>query len=374
MGSNFLVDRLESGWWGSPLSNTTKDATEITGAPEANAWLAWLRGEQRRPQTATARQPAGGQRQRPSRPSSSGFLACSAPAAAVGTCRLRRQQKYADRRKAWHERLEAMKRKAAEGAAAGAPPAAAPAARRLVSTHVSIPARRASSQAGTPGSSPKPPPVLGAGAPPPPPLPHSAAPPPPDVPAAWQGWQTAEAPASFGSCTREQLARFLEQAGWGGDGSTHDAGRCLSHEALAAAARDARPQWEVDRILLACSWPEEVLRVPRGCADAALLKAAWRRVSVGVHPDRNRAEGANDAMAVVVSRGRGRPCTMLPQRTLPPLPPPASLCRCPSMRPCTQRCAPPPHTHTPPPPPTRLSTHSPNHTPTHFHRPTLTRC
>ncbi len=39
-------------------------------------------------------------------------------------------------------------------------------------------------------------------------------------------------------------------------------------------------------MIVACTWPEEVLRVPRKCADAAALKAAYRRVSIAVHPDK----------------------------------------------------------------------------------------
>lgn len=47
-----------------------------------------------------------------------------------------------------------------------------------------------------------------------------------------------------------------------------------------------RGAWEVERVIVACTWPEEVLRVPRKCVDAALLKAAYRRVSMAVHPDK----------------------------------------------------------------------------------------
>lgn len=31
---------------------------------------------------------------------------------------------------------------------------------------------------------------------------------------------------------------------------------------------------------MACTWPEEVLRVPRKCADVAVLRAAYRRCSM----------------------------------------------------------------------------------------------
>ncbi len=37
---------------------------------------------------------------------------------------------------------------------------------------------------------------------------------------------------------------------------------------------------------MACTWPEEVLRVPRKCGDPALLRAAYRRCSMAVHPDK----------------------------------------------------------------------------------------
>lgn len=39
-------------------------------------------------------------------------------------------------------------------------------------------------------------------------------------------------------------------------------------------------------MIMACVWPEEVLRVPRRCGDAAVLRAAYRRVSRAVHPDK----------------------------------------------------------------------------------------
>lgn len=47
-----------------------------------------------------------------------------------------------------------------------------------------------------------------------------------------------------------------------------------------------RGAWEVERVICACTWPEEVLRVPRKCGDAALLKQQYKRVSMAVHPDK----------------------------------------------------------------------------------------
>ena len=104
-----------------------------------------------------------------------------------------------------------------------------------------------------------------------------------------QGFQTAEAPSDFGACSEDQLRRFLQQAGRTSSAldllaSAGDTGQ------LAGAAREARNAWEVERIMVACQWPQEVLRVPRH-SDAAILKTAYRRVSMAVHPDKNTAGG-----------------------------------------------------------------------------------
>eukprot|EP00887_Chlorella_sp_A99_P006472 scaffold3.g6472.t1 len=214
-----------------------------------------------------------------------------------------RKQRYEARAAAWHARLEAAKAKAearakAAAAGGGGAPGAGAKGPRVVSRHWAIPVRPASSSGHpTPQGSPKPA-YLDGSLPPAPPPATKPAPPALDVPPCWQGWQTAEVPVDLGACSPEQLARFLRQAGWGG--ASPGAVELLSHEELVAAAREARGQWEVERIMQACEFPEEVLRVPRGCADPAVLKAAWRRVSMAVHPDKCRAEGASDAMAVVV--------------------------------------------------------------------------
>ena len=217
-------------------------------------------------------------------------------------------------------RLEAAKAKAearAKAAAEGMPlPAMGP---RIVSKHIAVPVR-ASAHA-TPQSSPRPGFVTDSPRFAPPPPYHAAgtsggSAAPLEVPSVWQGYQSAESPADCASCTRDQLARFLLQAGWAG-GSPEAVG-LLSQEEMVAAAREARHQWEVERIMLACEWPEQVLRVPRGCTDPTVLRAAWRRVSMAVHPDKSRAEGASDAMSIVVdcfqarqARGRAWASTML---------------------------------------------------------------
>ena len=105
--------------------------------------------------------------------------------------------------------------------------------------------------------------------------------------------------------------------------------------------------------MVACQWPQEVLRVPR-YADPAALKAAYRRVSMHVHPDKNTAGEAAlggspcrgtgalvgglfkpEATGAVRERGRCRPwhCWLLCRReglvprSLPlSLPPPPAAC------------------------------------------------
>lgn len=66
------------------------------------------------------------------------------------------------------------------------------------------------------------------------------------------------------------------------------AARCLKVQWCAGLPR-CRGAWEVDRVIVACVWPEEVLRVPRRCSDTALLRTAYKRVSMAVHPDKCHA-------------------------------------------------------------------------------------
>jgi hypothetical protein len=101
----------------------------------------------------------------------------------------------------------------------------------------------------------------------------------------------AEAPADFNACSEGELRRFLAQAGRGDAAPGASMEGPLSAVDLAAAARECRNAWEVERIMVACQWPQEVLRVPRH-AEPVVLKAAYRRVSIAVHPDKNMAGGA----------------------------------------------------------------------------------
>ncbi|PRW60148.1 Purple acid phosphatase 15 [Chlorella sorokiniana] len=212
---------------------------------------------------------------------------------------------YAARRQAWRQRIDAIKAKQASrrdagGSDAAAAPAAGagPGSHRVFSKHVAIPVGHggvgsgragstAGSQHGTPYGSPKRhEPLLDAA---------GAALPQLELPAIWLGYQTAEPLADLAAASGDQLRRFLQQAGWPAEA----AAALPDQDVLAAAVRSARGAWEVERVIVACTWPEEVLRVPRKCTDAAVLKAAYRRVSMAVHPDKCSAEGASDAMSIV---------------------------------------------------------------------------
>lgn len=111
------------------------------------------------------------------------------------------------------------------------------------------------------------------------------------VPLVWQGFQSWMPPQHLDTLTTDELRRFLQQAGRPAD---QTAGR----EALLTAAHTARSAWEVERIVVGCGMPEDVLRVARGCVDPVALKAAWRKVAMAVHPDKCHADGAADAMAI----------------------------------------------------------------------------
>ncbi|GAB4821714.1 hypothetical protein N2152v2_008760 [Parachlorella kessleri] len=245
-------------------------------------------------------------------------------AAGVRASALNKQLSYQERRRHWRERLEQAKAKAERRAAASATAASEGApgppsgltgtARKFTSRHIAIPASKLGNAAGSSHSTPAGSPIrrttLGGeagyegqhhtaqqaggrqgtshGSPPAEFL---------DVPPIWQGFQTAEAPSDFSTCSEDQLRRFLQQAGRTLSAldllaSAGDTGQ------LVGAAREARNAWEVERIMVACQWPQEVLRVPRH-SDAATLKTAYRRVSMAVHPDKNTVAGASDAMSIV---------------------------------------------------------------------------
>lgn len=235
------------------------------------------------------------------------------------------QRSYQERRKLWRDRLEQAKAKAekriaavvAGAVSAGGEPlqwagvqlGGQPGTKRPFSRHVNIPraANRPGSSHTTPSGSPRkggtfqaqPPSEAGPKRHGPRPKAGSHSPPTEflQTPHIWQGFEMAEAPSDFGACSEEDLVRFLRQAGRSPSSSSYG-GRPLAGGELVSAAREARNAWEVERIMVACQWPQEVLRVTRE-AEHAALKAAYRRVSMQVHPDKNTAVGASDAMSIV---------------------------------------------------------------------------
>lgn len=224
---------------------------------------------------------------------------------------VRREQKYAERRSVWRERFEVAntKAKADAPAAGGLRPASGDSRKASRTAFIPVPAvltrpaSRASSTSShtTPSGSPKRDSPLhseaaGQAGPKPPAL---------STPDLWQGHQTSEAPANFAACEERELRLFLLQAGAAAAPSPMPGGdvdaksqRAEALRALAATAAEAAGAWEVERVM-ACAWPEEVLRVPRGCRDLPALKAGFRRASRAVHPDKCKAVGAGDAMAVL---------------------------------------------------------------------------
>jgi hypothetical protein len=203
---------------------------------------------------------------------------------------------YAERRKAWRARLEATM-----------------AAPRLYTATVPVPtsARSAGGSRGpsvqsTPSGSPKPPqsPIgkmaddaAAATKDGQHPNQHPA------VPAVWAGHSSDQPPRDFSALDDDALRRFLQQAGSSPPLSPGATGplsiAAMNHEELVATARSSRAAWEVERIVVGCSLPEQILRVQKSdCTDLVMLKAAWKRLALSVHPDRCSAEGASVAMAI----------------------------------------------------------------------------
>ena len=254
---------------------------------------------------------------------------------------------YAERRNAWRSRLEA---------------AIAPPPPKIYT--VQIPSRsRGPSVTSTPSGSPKPPSIQlngGGGGdggspspippkPPPMPLPgsyshHHA------IPAVWINHSADHAPVDFNLLSPDALKLFLQQAHTTTTAAAAAAPRpapgevkqqqdqlqqlqCIDNNnnmfaALVAAAHACRTSWEVERIVVGCALPEDVLRVPRGCSDCSVLKGAWKKVALVVHPDRCAAEGAADAMAIakdafeLLMMRAEKIKKLLNSTTSPPPPPP----------------------------------------------------
>jgi hypothetical protein len=122
----------------------------------------------------------------------------------------------------------------------------------------------------------------------------------------WIGHSSDQAPQDFSVLDDDALKRFLQQAGASAAAITTTTTTAtpattagMNHEELVSAARSSRGAWEVERIVVGCSLPEQVLRVQKSDrTDPVVLKAAWKKLAFQVHPDRCSAEGASVAMAI----------------------------------------------------------------------------
>lgn len=103
----------------------------------------------------------------------------------------------------------------------------------------------------------------------------------------WGGALANEPPKEFLSLSTWDLQHFLEQAGLKVD-------QRWETKELLERAEAAVGVWEVERVL-ACRYPEQVLRVRRD-DSATQVKRAFHKLSIAVHPDRNKSEKANEAM------------------------------------------------------------------------------
>ena len=120
----------------------------------------------------------------------------------------------------------------------------------------------------------------------------------------WRGAIVAERDARWiTSASDAELNRMLMQAcaetreartRRGVDGEDEAPPR-NARRALEACAQEALPAWEGYRVL-ACSTASDILRVAPNTADPGVLKAAFRKASLLVHPDKNPSEPAAEAM------------------------------------------------------------------------------
>ncbi|XRA96565.1 DnaJ protein [Pycnococcus provasolii] len=120
----------------------------------------------------------------------------------------------------------------------------------------------------------------------------------------WRGALVAERDARWiTSASDAELNRMLMQAcaetreartRRGVDGEDEAPPR-NARRALEACAQEALPAWEGYRVL-ACSTASDILRVAPNTADPGVLKAAFRKASLLVHPDKNPSEPAAEAM------------------------------------------------------------------------------
>ena len=160
------------------------------------------------------------------------------------------------------------------------------------------------------------------------PTPRAAAPPakdaapwegihlPPVNPAHWKGNYDSEQP-DFNAVAPPELRRFLLQAGAPAKGNVWARLSVLAEEAAEWA-----PLWECRRVM-ACATAEQVLRLLDGWDEVGTstvtkdgrriaaklvddderekrIRAAFRKVSMVVHPDKNKSPAAPEAMARVV--------------------------------------------------------------------------
>ena len=127
----------------------------------------------------------------------------------------------------------------------------------------------------------------------------------------WSGCAADYAPTDFNALSIDQLLCFLKQANANldGDGSTtapvptRISTPTRTKEELVELAKRYRSAWEVERIVVGCTRPEDILRVPPSPSaqyDVTTLRAAFKKVAMTIHPDKCRGvgEGASVAMAI----------------------------------------------------------------------------
>ncbi|KAK3238067.1 hypothetical protein CYMTET_51898 [Cymbomonas tetramitiformis] len=115
--------------------------------------------------------------------------------------------------------------------------------------------------------------------------------------ALWRGSKLKEAPKNMSELSTSQLEQFILQAGEKMDDSWEP-------EEMMAKANACVAEWEVQRVLNS-NTHFEVLRLPSSTRAPADIKAAYRKLSLSVHPDKNSSDDSEVAMAKVTQAFQG---------------------------------------------------------------------